>query len=96
MPKTQLPDDDPAKGNAAVPELDDEALTASDDDDAGQQAPPATVADERTTILDGEDTQPRQVNDDDQAAVPASERGEAGERGGGDLMQDEADTDGNV
>lgn len=95
MPKTQLPDDDPAKGNAAVPELDDEALTASDDDDA-EQVSATAVGNERTTILDGEDTQPLQVNDDDERGAPTSERGEAGARGTGDLMQDEEDTDGNV
>lgn len=95
MPKTQLPDDDPAKGNSAVPELDDEALTARDDDAAGQVSATAAGS-ERTTILDGEDTQPRQVNDDDDTGVATTEGGRPTERGSGDLMQDEADTDGNV
>jgi hypothetical protein len=36
MPKTQLPDDDAALGNAAVPELDDDALTESDDETGGE------------------------------------------------------------
>jgi hypothetical protein len=95
MPKLQLPDDDPAKGNAAVPELDDEALTASDDDDA-EQVSATAVGKERTTILDGEDTQPLQVHDDDGRPVRTSQGEEAGARGTGDLMQDEEDTDGNV
>jgi hypothetical protein len=33
MPKTQLPDDDADKGNAAIPELEDEALEQSEQED---------------------------------------------------------------
>jgi hypothetical protein len=52
----------------------------------------------RTTILDGEDTQPHQVNDgDDKDKTAPSAQGEgAGQRANDDLMQDEQDTDGAV
>lgn len=53
----------------------------------------------RTTILDGEDTAPKGDTGDGDTGVPPSEQGisnRPGDRGTDDLMQDEDDTDGSV
>ena len=52
MPKTQLPDDDASKGNAGVPELDDDALRNAGEDtdrEPGQRGTDDLMQDEEDT-----------------------------------------------